>query len=195
MFAYCGNCPNNNIDICGCKYEEADDREERYRFVGIGFQGELNVGAYERGIEIIVYFDPLVCGGQQPVVAVYSYEGAFVDLDDFKKNPYFAKTIAKLTLAITTNAIDEQNAEALLIALQAALFNDVGLSGSIVGIFANDDFRSTESYCGAFDTFSATVKHVKITYSWSPSCRVVAVGGSSSRYDISYGQSYYTQIN
>ena len=113
MFAYCNNNPVQYVDFNGNKAEVAT-KEDRYRFVGIGFQGELDVGGYEVGFEIIVYYDELVCGGKEPLVAVYLYEGAFVDNEDILKSTKYLQTIEKLTLAITTNAIDEQNADALL---------------------------------------------------------------------------------
>jgi len=199
MFTYCLNNPVNYLDSAGSRAESATENEdseenEKYRFVGIGFQGELNVGAYEVGFEVIIYTDPLVCGGDEPIVAVYIYEGAFVSITDLTKSTQFIKTVGKLSLAVATNAIDEQNAEALLIALQQALFKDISVSGSVVAIFGNEEFKNTGSYEGAFDTFSATVKHVKFTYSYSPSCRVVAVGASTSKYGLSYGQSYYVQV-
>ena len=197
MFAYCLNNPVSCMDYSGQKATSSTEEETEsgpYRFVGLGVQGELSVGSYEVGFEIIVYWDDVVCGNEDPKVAVYIYEGAFVDIDDMKKSTQFTKTIEKLILAISTNVIDEQNAEVLLIALQQALFQDIGISGSVICIWGNNYFDSTESYCGAFDTYSATIKHVKFTYSSSPSCKVVGIGASTSKYDLSFGQSYYTQI-
>ena len=193
MFAYCLNNPVLHVDFNGNKAEVATE-EDRYRFVGIGFQGELDVGGYEVGFEIIVYYDELVCGGKEPLVAVYLYEGAFVDNEDIMKSTKYLQTIEKLTLAIMTNAIDEQNAEALLIALQAALFKDVGVSGSVVGIFGNKDFETTESYAGPFTTYSATLNHVKVSVSTCSSCFSIAVGASTARVSASFGQSFYTQV-
>ncbi len=192
MFAYCLNNPVLYVDINGDIAEDATE-EDHYRFVGIGFQGELDVGGYEVGVEIIVYYDELVCGGKEPKVAVYSYEGAFVDEEDMMKSTNYLQTVEKLTLAITTNVIDEQNAESLLIALQAAVFKDVGVSGSIVGIFGNKDFETTESYAGPFTTYSATINHVKVSVSTCSTCFSVAVGASSDRFAVSFGQSYYIQ--
>ena len=199
MFAYCLNNPIRYLDSTGRQAENAtenenSEEENEYRFVGIGFQGELNVGSYEVGFEIIVYTDPLVCGGNEPKVAVYFYEGMFVDIEDITKIDEVSKIIAKLMLAVTSNAIDEQNAEALLIALQQSIFKDIGASGSVVAIFGNGIFISTASYEEGFESISATINHVKFTYSKSPACRVIGVGLSSSKYDLSYGQSYYVQV-
>ena len=193
MFAYCNNNPIMYVDFHGNKPEVATE-EDRYRFVGIGFQGELDVGGYEVGFEIIVYYDELVCGVKEPMVAVYLYEGAFVDNEDIMNSGKYLQTVEKLTLAIMTNAIDEQNAEALLISLQAVLFKDVGVSGSVVGIFGNQYFNTTESYSGSFTTYSATVNHVKVSVSTCSSCFSIAVGASTDRFGASFGQSYYTQV-
>ena len=199
MFLYCVNNPVCYSDSNGRKAEKATNLEENeendsYRFVGIGFQGELDVGGYEVGVEVIVYYDPLVCGGEEPVVAVYTYEGAFVDIDDIKKSVNYTATVAKLTLAVTTNKIDEQNAEVLLIALQQALFSDVGVSGSVVGVFGNGEFNSTRSYKGPFNAFSGIANHLKVSVAYCSSCFTVAVGGTTDKFGASFGQSNYTQI-
>ena len=195
MFVYCRNNPVNRKDNNGAEDEDATDEEDDgYRLVGFGFQGELDVGSYEVGVEIIVYWDQLVCGGKDPIVAIYSYEGVYVDIDDIKKSTQYIETVSKLILAGGTNFSDNQNIEALLIALQQSIFKDLGVSGSVMGILGNSDFKNTESYSGAFDTYSATVNHVKFTYSTSPSCKVIAVGGSTDRWGGSFGQSYYTQL-
>ena len=61
MFAYCINNPVLYIDHNGNKSKVDKDS---YRFVGIGFQFELNIGSYEIGVEIIVYYDEEVCRGK-----------------------------------------------------------------------------------------------------------------------------------
>ena len=138
MFAYCRNNPVNRKDNNGAEDEDAtDDEDDGYRLVGFGFQGELDVGSYEVGVEIIVYWDQLVCGGKDPIVAIYSYEGVYVDIDDIKKSTQFIETVGKLILAGATNFSDNQNIEAFLIALQQSIFKDLGVSGSIMGIWGN----------------------------------------------------------
>ena len=192
MFVYCLNNPVDKFDPAGNRPVNIEERD--YRLVGAGLQCEIDVGSYEVGLEIIVYTDDLVCGGEDPVVSIYLYEGAYADLDDIKKGTNFAKTIEKLTLAVTTNMVEEQNAEALLIALQTAVFEDVSVSGSVVVIFGNEEFQNTQSYAGPFTTYSGTIKHLKASLSTSSSCFTIALGGSSDRWGASFGQSNYTQI-
>ena len=81
-----------------------------------------------------------------------------------------------------------------MIALQAAIFEDVSISGSVVGIFGNEEFQNTESYAGPFTTYSGTIKHFKGSISTSSSCFTIALGGSTDSWGIALGQSNYTQI-
>ena len=102
--------------------------------------------------------------------------------------------VLKLTAAVTTNVIDEANAKALLGAVQVVLFEEVGVSGSVVGIFGNRKFKNTKSYEGAFTTYSATLNHVKVSVATGDTCFAITVGGSTEKIGVSFGQSNYTQI-
>ena len=70
MFTYCGNNPVQYVDPCG------------RAFVGAGIQLDVSTGAFECGIEIIIYWDDEVCQDENLVVAIYVYEGMCVNLDE-----------------------------------------------------------------------------------------------------------------
>ena len=109
MFAYCGNNPIIYSDEFGCRPENSTKSNEngKYRFVGLGAQLELNLGAYECGIEVIVYCgDESICGNQEAVVAIYVYEGVSVDIGQLLTNPDISMLTEDLSLALLTNVND-----------------------------------------------------------------------------------------
>ena len=203
MFQYCLNNPIVYSDpfgtsahnaaqpwLCTCASCMGYDR-----FVGIGAQLELDVGSYECGIEVIVYFDSTVCNGEQPIVSVYVYEGATVDLLDLYTNPNLINTIEVMTAALATNICSEAYGKAELIQLQSLLFADANVSASVLGIYGYSNFISPEDYEGAFSTFSAAALRGKVTYSYSPSCWVIGVGASTSKkFSFGFGQTNYRLI-
>ena len=93
IYAYCNNCPVSLVDPFG--YTD--------RLVGIGAQFGLTVGDYECGIEVIVYWDSKVCQNSDPVIAVYAYEGAYINVDELILNPDYLDVVKRLTLACGTN--------------------------------------------------------------------------------------------
>ena len=181
MFTYCCNNPANAIDPTG------------HALVGLGAQLDISIGSYECGIEIIVYWDEVVCSGGEPVVAIYVYEGAGISTDDILKNPDCLRLIEQLTLALTTNVGKDYDAFALM-ELQALLF-DSSVSGAVVGIWGYDNFVSTEDYAGPFTSYSGNILHIKGTWSYCDTCWSLAVGGTTAGgLALSFSQTYYTQI-
>ena len=182
MFAYCGNNPVLFEDPYG------------NAFVGAGVQLDISTGAYECGVEVIVYWDDEVCQGENHVVAVYVYEGASVNLDELYKNPDVINTIEQLSLAVTANAgIDYETLS--LVELQALLFG-VNASGSLVFVWGYEGkFDSTDDYAGPFTAWSGNANHIKGSFAWSPTCWAVTVGGTTdNKAHISFGQTIYTQV-
>ena len=197
MFQYCLNNPivysdpfgtsaHNAVQpwLCTCASCMGYDR-----FVGVGAQLELDVGSYECGIEVIVYFDSTVCNGGTPITSVYVYEGAAVDLLDLYSNPDLIKTIEVLTATLTTNACPEAYGKAELIQLQSLLFADASVSASVLGVYGYSNFTSPEDYEGAFSTIGASAFRGKATYSYSPSCWVIGLGATTSKKpSLGFGQ-------
>ena len=181
MFAYCNNNPVSYIDPSG------------KALVGLGAQFDISTGSYECGIEVIVYWDEDVCEGGGPIVVVYVYEGASVNLDEVLTNPDFLKTVEQLTFAVTTNAGKDYDAIAL-IALQEAIFG-TSVSGAVVGIWGYDNFDSTDDYSGQFTSFSGNIKHFKATWSYCNTCWSLAIGATTDAIaHISFGQTNYTEV-
>jgi hypothetical protein len=190
MFAYCRNSPANRVDTAGSRDETIQNNGGR--FVGVGVQFEFSTGAYECGIEMIVYFDPEVCGGMNPIMSVYIYEGAGVDLLSLYNSTDFVNTINQLSTTIMTNTCEEPYGKADLIALQAAIFRDAGVSASILAIYGYDNFKTPDDYSGAFTTFSGSAKHVKLSYSYSSTCWSMSLGATTeSKLSFGFGQTNY----
>ena len=181
MFAYCNNNP--------CCYSDASGKA----FVGLGAQFDVSVGAYECGVEAIVYWDETVCDGGDPVVAIYVYEGASISIGDILKSSEYIKVVGKLTAAMLANAgQDYETAE--LVALQASLY-DTNVSASVVAIWGYDDFRTSNDYEGKFTSYSGNYQHAKVSYAYSETCWAISVGATTDvSPGISYGETYYTQI-
>jgi len=181
MFAYCGNNPAVYTDPTGSA------------FVGLGAQFDISTGAYECGVEVIVYWDKNVCSEGGPIVSVYTYEGMSVNLDEVLVNPQYVNVVNQLTLAVSANAGKDYDTMEL-IGLQATLFG-TNASASVVGIWGYDNFDSTDDYAGPFTSYSGNYNHVKATWSYCDTCWSIAVGGTTeTRPHLSFGQTNYTEV-
>ena len=100
MYAYCLNNPVRYRDSFGVSAEEATDTDESdneekdpgTRVVGAGIQFDLDVGMSTAGYEIILFWDPTVCGEGNWKIAVYNYNGISVNAD----HPFIQAAIACL---------------------------------------------------------------------------------------------------
>ena len=140
MFAYCNNNPVNFCDPSGL------------RFVGFGVQFEVQVGDISYGGEVVIYTDPLVCGGKDYVVASYTYSGYDISIGELSQ-------IQDIVEALLTTAVFETgdpDVEAWYSAVTVIL-NGAGVSGGAFIIDGNDDFISPESYSGGFEAWSVTI--------------------------------------
>ena len=159
-------------------------------------QLDASAGSYECGIEIIVYWDETLCPDGTPIVAAYTYEGASVNLDELLTNPQITDTVTQLTAAVLTNSEKDFSTKSILLTLQGLVTKDFGLSASVVAVFGkHGEFETPTDYEGRFDTYSANIKHVKISYSRSPSCFTVALGATTNpNFHISYGATNYAML-
>ena len=181
MFVYCCNNPVVNIDPSG------------KAFIGLGAQFDVSTGSYECGVEVIVYWDERVCEGEEPVAAIYVYEGMNVNLDEILIHPEYISVVKQLTLAMTANAGKDYDSLEL-IGLQTAIFG-ADASASVVAIWGYENFDSTSDYAGPFTSYSGNYNHAKITWSYCDTCWSIAVGGTTAlKPHLSFGQTNYTEV-
>ena len=189
MFAYCGNNPVNFCDPLGL------------RFVGFGFQFEVQVGDISYGGEVVIYTDPLVCGGNDYLVASYTYSGYDLSVGELAH-------MEEIIEALLTTAVFETgnpDVEAWYSAVTVVL-NGAGISGGAFVIDGNDSFTSPESYSGGFEAWSVTIpyKGAKGTafHAYSSTCNAyglkvgVAFDGirtkPSNPFAVAYSRSNYS---
>ena len=169
MFAYCQNNPVMYIDPFGD------------RIVGFGVQGEITIGGISVGIEIVIYFDPEVCGNSDFMIVAYTYSGyelSLSQLDSIMEVIDITGIACCMESSYTfSGEADYQNY------LETSLLGQVlrGLfmkGGSVaVGIFAidgNAKFDDPSDYSGKFQSLSASVSVNGRTgtgfYSYSGKC-------------------------
>ena len=190
MYAYCGNNPVVFFDPTG------------FRFVGFGVQLEIQVGDISYGVEIVFYTDSLVCDGKDLCVALYTYSGYDISLDQLDQVNYIIETLVT-TLAFTTDNTDVQAWYSAV----TFILNGAGASGGAFYIDGNDYFDSPEDYSGHFATQSVSVPYKGTTitgfHAESPTCDAygVKIGVSFSGlrerkkklFTIAYSHSDYSK--
>ena len=157
MFAYCNNNPVKYIDPDG------------HRFLGFGFQFEIQVGDISYGFEIIIYTDPTVCGDKSFLVVSYCYSGYDISIGDLQQTQDLVETLIT-TFAFETDCINIE----MFYSAVTVIYNGAGVSGGAFLLFGDDDFVSPSDYSGGFETwsFSAKIKAVTATFfhSFSDTC-------------------------
>ena len=171
------------------------------RIVGFGIQFEVQVGDISYGVELVIYTDPQVCGGEDYVVAIYNYSGYDISIGELQKWGNIAESLVSTAVFETHN----DNVEGWYSAVTFVL-NGVGASGGAFIIDGNDDFVSPESYSAGFETwaFSVDYKGASISgfHSFSNTCDAYGVkigahldGIRDKRkypFGITYSRSYYS---
>lgn len=194
MFAYCNDNPVNGVDTNG----------ERDRFVGFGIQIEGTIGDYNIGLEFIVYFDNEITNGGEPVVAVYIYDGFSVDTDAISFSNTlldYSKEAANLGMSILASQTEPVDVKECLIAMYAALLDSLdgrfGGSISVMAVFGNEGFHTTDDYRGTAHSYYGRYKNVKVTYSKAETSKTISLGGaigSKMLFAAGFGVSHYEKL-
>ena len=197
MFAYCGNNPINNQDPEGNKV------------VGVGVQMEIQLGNESVGLEIIVYFEPTICEGNDYVAVMYTYSGYEVSVADVANVAGKVQALLMTGLSEANNTLShEENIcyDTLLGAITSYL-DGIGASGSFFWIDATDGFNSPHDYSNGFETLSlsGTIGNVAVSgfHAYSEKCDVygVRVGAKAGVFKplpglpigFSYSRTYYSK--
>ena len=137
--------------------------------MGFGFQLDFDTGTTTGGIEIVIYIDETVCGDNDYKIVIYNYSGAEISVSDMSNISNLL--LSELTMSYAEIGTWEQDAVLFLL---KTIMEGVGMSGGVFVIDGNDDFKSADSYSGAFETvsLSAQIKNTThaIYYSYSPTC-------------------------
>jgi len=159
MFAYCNNNPVIFLDEQGTKF----------RSVGAGIQGEIDFGTYTVGVEIIIYWDVEECGDNSLVVAIYTYDGCTINMEDKLGGSILATIVDNANLLMGGT---EDGMNAMLDILTE------GFSCSLSGVFimGNEDFTSVSSYEGPFTSIGGSIGRLKGAVAYSSNSIALSLG-------------------
>ena len=164
---------------------------ERTRLIALGLQLQLTVGDMQIGVEIVYYFDNEVQNNSESRFAVYTSAGVSISASEILCNPSVSLLIDKITKMSFSTATIEHD----LYTLYNSLNGSIELSFSVFGIIGNGNFRSSEDYCGVFQTITANYNHLQAYYSWSDTCSVIGIGGTSlPDFGFSYSVTDYIML-
>jgi len=162
VFTYCLNNPV-------CLYDP-----EGARPIGFGLQFDVSAGEETVGVEIVVYYDPIVSGGDGPDVVYYIYSGSELS----SENLTFMEDMLGALASITAIEAGSFSTDSILFAAKAFL-EGANFSGSFFLIDGNDNFEKSDDYSGAFETWSFTGtfmgKQAGMYYSYSSTCCTVGI--------------------
>ena len=205
MYTYCLNNPVRYRDSLGVAAEEAtdtddsdnDEKDPGTRVVGAGIQFDLDVGMSTAGYEIILFWDPTVCGEGNWKVAVYNYNGICVSADD----PFIQTVIACLMANaecfnlqdIENDCVDKATAFLQVVLASLSMDHSIGVSGVVV--IGNSQFDGTEDYTEAFTSVNYSWDRFRGSYAYADTCRAITFGrnitGRSLLPSRSISQTYY----
>ena len=190
-YLYCNSIPTVFADPNGTDFE----------YVGFGVQIEGTFGVYGAnaggGIEAIVYRHTTEAEDYGYVVAIYVYGECGVA-------PASDATIETMQALADTllGSADElvlmgagAGDSTLKTAVQAKLPQQLASASiSVFAVYANEDegFNGAHDYTGIFKSVSGNVWHVKGSHAWSPSCKTIGLGATTSTgFGIGYSKSDY----
>ena len=193
MFVYCSNNPIRYYDSTGTRHEDADEEENGTRIVGAGVQVNIDAGHGTMGLEVILYWDPNVCGEGNWVIAIYSYGGVSMEFSD----PWLASIVA-----ITTDNADllmadaENNVNKVLLFIASTLGDGFSLSVSGLIVFGNEDFTSPKSYEQSFTSVGGGLGKLRASVAYSDtgfaiSCGYNCLGGRKILPTVDVSKTYY----
>ena len=201
MFAYCQNNPVIYIDPYGD------------RIVGIGVQGEITIGGISVGIEIVIYFDPEVCGDSKFMIVAYTYSGYELSARQLSTIMGLIDIAAIAGCMESSYNLSEEYNTYLENSVLGQVLRGIFLQGgsATLGLFGIDggvEFNDPTDYSGKFESLSLSMstngRTGSVFYSYADKC--VAVGmkygvslppgkGLLKRmlsFDGSYSVSYYS---
>ena len=194
MLAYCLNNP--------CLYS---DPYGENGFVGLGFQFDVSTEHGTYGVEVVIYWDPDVvssthgCEAENAIIAIYTYSGVAISLDELA----IAPQLYEMTASLNFEDMNDSSQDELLVAAMG-LMTSLDLSGAVFLVYGYDSFISANSYSGEFQTWAASVSKPGsfisggLYYSYSDTCWSVGakVSGATRPHTfplkIQFSRTYYS---
>ena len=178
MFAYCLNNPVRYADFSGqiaedVTDEESEEEEQKTRLVGAGIQINIDAGSLTIGLEIILYWDPTVCGEGNWMIAIYTYGGVSVETYD----AWLASIVAIMTDNASLLMADaENNVSSVIMLAAAALGSGFSFSISGVAIVGNEDFTTPRSYEQSFTSVGTVFGKARVGVAYSDTGCAYSIG-------------------
>ena len=185
LFIYCKNSPILFCDRSGKDYGESG---QKFSLTGVGIQVDFSASCLTYsgggGFEVICYWGtPEAKELNKCIIAVYSYDGAGVAVSDYSDEIDFITQIV-YDSADELMMMGASEMEALI----RGKLVSASISGSVMAIWTNDEFKDAYDYRGKFDTITVGFDRVKAFYSWSDSCKVDGLGVQWPRSGLYYNR-------
>ena len=187
-------------------WQQSDNKDpDGERIVGVTFQFEVQIGGVSTGVKVVIYFDKKVCGEADYLVAMYTYAGSEITIDDLSDVMSIADVAAlSESISLSYYCHEARFEKFFLTTEMTQVFRSAFKEGGNISIACaiidgNDDFISIVSYEGLFETrtISGTFgnKTGSLFWSYSSTCNTYGVKYSWNTpapmfFPISFGYSY-----